>query len=451
MGVMPVGRLLIAMSLPMVISMLVLALYNIVDSMFVAMLSENALTAVSLAFPAQMLMVSVGTGTAVGIGSQLSRNLGAKNFDSANSTARNGIFLALLSFLAFAAAGVLITRPYFEYQTNVAEISENGVIYLRICYLCSFGLLFQVTFEKLLQSTGKTLLSMISQLAGAVANLALDPIMIFGLFGFPRMGVAGAAVATVSGQTLAALIALYLNVSRNREINVNMTRFRPDAMIIKGIYSVGAPSIAMVSLGSVMVFALNKILIGFTTTATAVFGVYFKLQSFVFMPIFGLNNGMIPIIAYNFGARKPERMKRAILLSVCYATGIMLTGLAAFWLFTPQLLGIFSASDAMLKIGVPALRKISLSFMFAGFCICTLSICQALGHGFMSLVVSFVRQLVVVPPAAYVLAKFGGLDAVWWSFFIGEFFSLALCVYYLNHMYVTEIRPLVDAAAKTPA
>ncbi|MDR2522442.1 MAG: MATE family efflux transporter [Synergistaceae bacterium] len=442
MGVMPVNKLLLSMSLPMIASMFVQALYNIVDSVFVARVSEDALTAVSMAFPAQMLVVSVAGGTGVGMNALLSRNLGERNFDVANRTGRNGIFLAAVISAAFALAGVFLARPFFENQTAVAGIAEDGTAYLRICAICSFGLVFQMTLERLLQSTGKTFYSMITQITGALTNLVLDPIMIFGLFGFPRLGVAGAAAATVVGQCAASALAIYYNVTSNRELNLNMKGFRPDSRVIARIYSVGAPSILMMSLGSLTVFGLNKILIRFTTAAVAVCGIYFKLQSFVFMPIIGLNNGMVPILAYNFGARKPERIKRTILLSVCYATGIMLTGLAVFWLFTPELLGFFKASETMLAIGVPALRRISLSFLFAGFCICTLSVCQALGHGFFTLVVSVVRQIAALLPAAYVLSLLWGLNAAWWSFFIGEIFSLTLCVYYMRRLYLTEIKPL---------
>ena len=448
MGVMPVNRLLISMSLPMMVSMLVQALYNIVDSMFVARLSENALTAVSLAFPAQSLMIAVGTGTGVGINALLSKSLGEKNFELANKTADNGVFLAVMSFLAFALGGIFLTRPFFLLQTGNAAIVEDGVSYLTICCVCSFGLFGQVTLEKLLQSTGRTFYTMITQGTGAIINIILDPIMIFGLLGCPRMGVAGAAVATVIGQIVAAALALWFNLRKNHEIALSRRILRPEGRIVRKIYSVGLPSIVMASIGSVMTFGMNKILIAFTSTATAVFGVYFKLQSFVFMPTFGLNNGMVPIISYNFGARKPDRMKQTIRLSVLYAVGMLTFGLVIFWLFTPQLLSIFNASETMLAIGVPALRIISLSFLFAGFCIITLSVCQALGHGLLSLTVSVVRQLVVLLPSAFLLARFGGLSAVWWAFPFAELFSLTLCVVYMRHLYRSEIKPLEESAAE---
>ena len=442
MGVMSENKLLITMSLPMVISMLVQALYNIVDSMFVAQISENALTAVSLAFPAQNLMIAVATGTGVGINALLSKSLGEKNFPLANKVAENGVFLAVLSFLAFALLGGFFSRTFFLMQTDIGEIVDAGTDYLVICCVCSFGIFLQVTFERLLQSTGKTFYTMITQGTGAIINIIFDPILIFGLAGFPKMGVAGAAAATVFGQIVAAVMAYFFNRHKNHELHLEIRKYRPSGAVIRKIYGVGVPSIIMASLGSVMTLGMNKILMSFTSTATAVFGVYFKLQSFVFMPVFGLNNGMVPIIAYNYGARKRSRIVKTIKLSICYAVGMMLLGLAAFWIFTPQLLSIFNASQTMLEIGVPALRIISLSFLFAGFGICTLSICQALGHGFLSLTVSLIRQLVVLLPVAFVLSKLGGLSLVWWAFPIAELVSVVLCVIYLRRIFRKEIDPL---------
>ena len=443
MGVMPVNKLLLSMSLPMVVAMLVQALYNVVDSMFVAQISENALTAVSLAFPAQNLMIAVATGTGVGINALLSRSLGEKNYEQANRAANNGVFLALCSYILFLVLG-FFSKPFFLLQTDDLEIVNYGVSYLSICCTFSFGIFFQVTFERLLQSTGKTFYTMLTQGLGAVINIILDPIMIFGLLGFPKMGVAGAAVATVIGQIVAAALALTFNLLKNHEIQLKLRGFKPNGPIIGKIYSVGVPSIIMGSLGSVMTFGMNKILIAFTSTATAVFGVYFKLQSFVFMPVFGLNNGMVPILSYNFGARKKERILKTMFLSMCYAVGAMLLGLAVFWLFPGQLLGIFNASQNMLDIGIPALRIISLSFIFAGVSICTLSVCQALGHGFLSLAVSVLRQLIVLLPCAFVLSRLGGLSAVWWAFPVAEVFAVALCVIFLRHVYRKEIEPLSE-------
>lgn len=445
MGVMPINKLLISMSLPMIISMLVQALYNIVDSMFVSQLSENALTAVSLAFPAQNLMIAVATGTGVGINALLSKSLGEKNRSVANKTACNGVFLAFFSFLVFAVAGLFFAHTFFTLQTDIPDIVSDGTSYLTICCVFSFGVFFQVTFERLLQSTGKTFYTMITQGTGAIINIILDPILIFGLLGFPRMGVAGAAIATVAGQIVAALLALYFNLTKNEELHFSRETFRLEGHIIKRIYAVGVPSIIMASIGSVMTFGMNKILIGFTSTATAVFGVYFKLQSFIFMPIFGLNNGMVPIIAYNYGARKKERIMKTLRLSITYAVSMMVIGLLIFWLFPVQLLSIFNASDTLIQIGVPALRTISLSFIFAGFCICTLSLCQALGHGLLSLFVSVVRQLVILLPCAFILSRLGGLEATWWAFPIAEIASVALSALFLRHIYHKEIAPLDTA------
>ena len=450
MGVMPVNKLLLSMSVPMMISMLVQALYNIVDSIFVAQISENAFTALSLAFPAQTLMIAVATGTGVGINALLSKSLGEKNFERANKTARNGIFLAICGFVVFAILGIFLSRQFFLWQTDVMEIVDYGTQYLSICCICSFGLFIEITMEKLLQSTGRTVLSMTTQMIGAVLNIILDPILIFGWFGLPAMGVAGAAIATVIGQIIAAIIAIILNVKKNQEINISLKGFRPSKKIIKKIYAVGLPSIIMASIGSAMTFMMNKILIAFTTTATAVFGAYFRLQSFIFMPVFGLNNGMVPIVAYNYGARKKDRIIKTIKLSVCYAVSLMLIGLAIFWIFPETLLGFFEASDMMLEIGVPALQTISLSFIFAGFSIITLSVCQALGHGFMGLVVSVVRQLVVLVPVAYLLSRTGVLSAIWWAFPIAEVVAVSLAAIFLRQVYRKEINPLEETANSKP-
>ena len=442
MGVMPVNRLILTMSLPMILSMLVQALYNIVDSMFVSRLSENALTAVSLAFPAQNLMIAVATGSGVGVNAALSRSLGERNFDRANKIADHAVFLAIASYAVFAVLGLFFSRQFFLWQTDIEEIVDQGTDYLRICTLFSFGLFLEIACERLLQSTGKTIYSMYTQGLGAIINIIFDPIMIFGLFGFPKMGVAGAAAATVFGQILAAVLGIFLNKTRNQEIHVSFRGFRPNSEIIRHIYSVGIPSIIMSSIGSVMTFGMNKILIGFTSTATAVFGVYFKLQSFVFMPVFGLNNGTVPIIAYNYGAAKPDRILKTLKLAICYAVGIMLIGFAVFQLLPDKLLLIFEASENMLNIGVPALRIISVSFLFAGYCIVCSSMFQALGHGLLSLLVSVFRQLLVLLPSAFLLSKIGGLDLVWYSFPIAEICSIFFSTYFLRHVYKKEIEPL---------
>ena len=438
MGVLPVNKLLVSMSVPIMLSMLVQALYNIVDSVFVSRLSENALNAVGLAFPVQNLMIAVATGTGVGINALLSKSLGEKKFERANLTASNGVFLGVCSAAVFALLGALFSRTFFLVQTDVAEIVDGGAAYIQVCTVCSFGLFIAISIERLLQATGRTVYSMITQMVGAVINIIFDPIFIFGL----GMGVVGAAWATVLGQVAGAALGVWFNARRNPEITLSFRRFRPSGDIIRRIYSVGIPSIIMASIGSVMTFGLNKILIGFTTTATAVLGVYFKLQSFVFMPVFGLNNGMVPIVAYNFGARKPERMVKTVKLSVLYAVGIMVLGFAAFQLLPGPLLSIFEASDYMLSIGETALGVISFHFLLAGFSIVASSTFQALGHGVLSLVISLVRQLVVLLPAAWLLSLSGRLELVWWAFPLAELFSAALCAVFLRYVYRKEIVPL---------
>ena len=446
MGVMPVNRLLINMALPMIASMLVQALYNVVDSVFVAKLSEDALNAVSLAFPVQSLMIAVSVGTGVGINALLSRSLGQKDQDRANKTAMNGLLLAAISCLVFTVLGLTCSRLFYSVQTDITAIVDYGADYLSICCGVSAGLFLSVTSERLLQATGRTFYTMITQATGAIINIILDPILIFGLLGFPRLEVAGAALATVIGQICGGLLALLFNLTCNPDIQLSLKNLRPRKSIILGIYSVGIPSIAMQSIGSVMVFGMNQILISFTATATAVFGVYFKLQSFIFMPVFGLTNGMVPIVAYNYGARKPERITKTIKLSVIYAVGIMLVGLILFQVIPHLFLGMFMAngetSGDMLTIGVPALRIISLSFLFAGFAIVCSSVFQALGHGVLSLTVSAVRQLLVLLPVAFVLSRLSGLQAVWWAFPIAELFSLTLSALFLKRVYRKEILPM---------
>lgn len=441
MGVMPINRLLVSISVPIMLSMLVQALYNIVDSVFVSRISENALNAVGLAFPVQNLMIAVATGTGVGINALLSKSLGQKNFERANLTAVNGVFLALCSAAVFAVAGALFSRTFFLVQTDVAEIVDGGTAYITICTVLSFGIFLAITYERLLQATGNTIYTMITQMLGAVINIVFDPIFIF-VF---DMGVAGAAWATVLGQAVGAALGIYLNAKKNTEITLNFKGFRPNGAIIMRIYSVGLPSIIMAAIGSVMTFCLNKILIAFTTTATAVFGVYFKLQSFVFMPIFGMNNGMVPIVAYNFGAKKPDRMTETVKLSILYATGIMVIGFTLFQVGAGFLLGFFDASDYMLEIGVPALRTISFHFILAGFSIVCSSLFQALGHGVLSLLISMVRQLVVLLPTAWLMSLSGQLALVWWAFPVAELASVAMCAVFLRYIYRKEILPLRQA------
>ena len=400
MGVMPIDKLLISMSLPMMISMLVQALYNIVDSIFVSRINEYALRAVSLAFPIQSLMIAVAVGTAVGINAFLSRTLGEKDFEKANIIARNGIFIAIASYIGFAVIGALISRPFFASQTEVLEVREYGVTYLTICCVAGMGIFLQTTFERLLQATGKTIYTMITQSTGAIINIILDPILIFGYFGMPRMGIAGAAVATVIGQ----------------------------------IYKVGAPSIVVQAIGSLMTYGMNLILAAFGSAQT-VFGIYFKLQSFVFMPVFGLNNGMVPIIAYNYGARHKDRVIRTIKHSVAYGVGIMCVGLIVMHIFPAQLMRMFDAEESLIAIGVPALETISLSFVFAGFCIVVGSVFQALGNGVYSMIVSVARQMCVLLPVAKLLSLSGEVTLIWWAFPIAELASLLLSTYFLVRIY----------------
>lgn len=423
MGTMPVNKLLISMSLPMIISMLVQAMYNIVDSVFVAQISENALTAVSLAFPLQNLMIAFAGGTAVGVNALLSRSLGEKNQDHVNQTAVNSVFIFLVTAVIFMIAGLTLSNLFFNVQTTNTEIVNAGTQYSMIVVGCSIGLFCQFLFERLLQATGRTLFTMVTQGLGAIINIILDPIFIFGLCGFPKMGVAGAALATITGQIIACLLALFFNLKFNHDIHFKFKRFRPNAHIVKQIYSVGIPSIIMQSIGSVMTFGMNTILITFSTTATAVFGIYFKLQSFVFMPVFGLNNGMIPIIAYNLGAKQKKRMFDTIKLAMIYATGMMIIGVIFFETIPQTLLGFFNASEAMIKIGTPALRIIAIHFIFAGFSIVCSATFQAVGKGTYSLLTSLIRQLLVLLPCAYVLSLTGNLDLIWLCFPIAEIFS----------------------------
>ena len=442
MGTMPCNQLLLTMSVPMMLSMLVQALYNIVDSVFVARLSENALTAVSLAFPIQTLMIAVIGGTGVGINARLSRKLGERRFDEVNLTAGNAVTLNLIYAAVIMVLGQFGASLYFHMMTPDPEIRAYGIDYLYVIMSLSAALIFQVTFERLLQSTGLTIWSMISQTTGAVINIILDPIMIFGLLGCPAMGTRGAALATVIGQTTAACIGLIANLRVNKEIRFEKKYLRPDGQTIAQIYAVGLPSILMQSIGSVMNFFLNRILLDFSSTAAAVFGVYFKLQSFVFMPVFGLNNGVVPIIAFNYGARKPERIRETFKLGAVYAMSIMAVGFLLFELIPGPLLGLFNASENMLSIGVPALRILATPFIVAGFCIMCSSVFQALGHGVLSLWVSLIRQIIVLLPCAFILSKVVGLQGVWYSFPIAEVASAALSISFIRGILKKEVDPL---------
>lgn len=428
MGVMPINKLLISMSLPMMVSMLVQALYNIVDSIFVSRINENALTAVSLAFPIQALLIAFGTGTGVGVNALLSKALGEKDSEKASKTAVNGIFLAVMMYLVALVIGFTAVAPFYRSQTKDAQIVEYGIQYLTIVCVFSIGMLMQMMQEKLLQSTGKTFYSMITQSVGAIINICMDPILIFGLFGMPKLGVAGAAAATIFGQCVGGGLALFFNQKYNKEISLSFKGFKPDGHIIGRIYAVGVPSIIMQAIGSIMTYGMNRILISFSATATAVFGVYFKIQSFIFMPVFGLNNGMIPIIAFNYGAGKRDRVIQTLKLGVAYAMGIMVVGLILFQTIPEVFLNMFAASDNMMAIGVPALRIISIHFPLAAIGIVFGSFYQALGNGVYSMWISMIRQLIVLLPAAWLLAKLGNVIYVWWSFPIAEIFAVSMSI-----------------------
>lgn len=441
MGVLPIGKLIITMSLPMMISMLVQALYNIVDSVFVSKIGEEALRAVSLAFPIQALMIATATGTGVGINSLVSKSLGEKNWDKANKASNNAVFVELCSFLVFILVGLFVSKPFFASQTQNLQVQEYGVIYLTICCCFSIGIFMQITFERLLQATGKTFYTMFTQGIGAIVNLILDPILIFGYLGFPKMGIAGAATATVIGQMVAGALAIFFQFHYNKELHISLKGFRPDGGIIANIYKVGAPSVVMQAIGSVMTYGLNMILGAFDMAQTA-FGVYFKLQSFIFMPVFGLNNGVIPIIAYNYGAKNKKRVVEAIKVAAIYAVSIMALGILVMQLFPDKLLGLFEADSTLLGVGIPALRIISTSFLFAGYCIVVGSAFQALGNGIYSMIVSIARQLVVLLPVAYLLSLSGKVELIWLSFPIAELMSVAMTTFFLIRMNKTIISKL---------
>lgn len=442
MGVMPVNKLIINMSLPMIISMLVQALYNIVDSVFVAMVDEQALTAVSVAFPAQNLMIAFATGTSVGMNALISRSLGEKNFNKANKLAENGVFLAVVTYFVFLLFGLFGSGAFIASQTSVEPIIKQGTDYLRIVCGASIGIYLEITFERLLQSTGRTFQTMITQGVGAIFNIIFDPIFIF-VF---KMGVKGAAIATVLGQIVAAILAIIFNIKKNPEIQLSFKGFRPDGKLIGAIYKIGVPSILMVAIGSVMTYCMNKILVAYTTgkeTAVTVFGAFFKLNSFICMPIFGLNNGIIPIIAYNYGAAKKDRMMKTVKLSCIYAGIFSVIGALLFLTIPKFLLGFFSASERMLEIGIPALRIVGTSFIFAGVCIALGAVFQSLGKSIFSMIVSLVRQLIVLTPAAFLLARYGlkiGNDnLVWFSYPIAEIFSLTVSIVCFIYLYKTII------------
>ena len=445
MGTWPIGKLLMNMALPLVISMLVQALYNVVDSIYVSRISESAVTALSLAFPIQNLLIGCATGVGVGVNSLLSKSLGEQNYERANRTAGNGFLLSCLFSIGFVIFGLFFARPFFATQTSVAETLEGGSMYLAIVTVGSIGIFIEILFERLLQASGNAFQSMITQATGAIVNIILDPILIFGWFGLPAMGLAGAALATVIGQWIAAILAMGLNLKHNKELkDLNRHHIKPDSQVIRSILSIGVPSIIMVGIGSIMNFGINQILQGFSETATGVFGIYFKLQSFFFMPLFGINNAVISIVAFNYGARNPERMMKTVKMACAAGLCIMLTGLAAFQLIPEVLLSLFDPSEEFMHMAVQALRTISWCFPVAAVCIILGSTFQALGTGIYSTIISLCRQLVMLLPAAYLLSLSGEVTHVWWAWPIAESAGLTLTVFFFLRNYKRLIKPLYE-------
>ncbi|AEV28987.1 putative efflux protein, MATE family [Sphaerochaeta pleomorpha str. Grapes] len=441
MGILPVPRLVLSMSIPIMISMLIQALYNIVDSMFVARVSEEALTAVSLAFPIQNLVIAVAIGTSIGINSLLSRSLGAKNIETAEKAANNGIVLGLLSWIVFAILGLTLSKNFFALFTDNPTLLKMGTQYISVCLVFSLGIFIDITCERILQATGDTIHPMIIQSIGAISNIILDPIMIFGLFGFPALGIFGAAIATVISQHISALLAIYY-VRRNTEVQIQARFFKLEKKIVLAIYAVGIPTIIMQAIGTLMVTSLNKIIIGYGISAVAVFGIYFKVQSFIFMPVFGLNSGMIPVIGFNYGAKQPKRIMEALKVGISISVSIMAIGMFIFLAFPHVLLSWFNASPEMLAIGIVALPRISLCFLSAGICIVLGALFQATGDGYISMIISITRQMVFLLPSAYFLGKFFGLDAIWFSFIIAESSSFFLSLFFFKQEYTKKLKPL---------
>lgn len=442
MGTMPIMKLIINMSLPMMFSMFVMALYNIVDSIFVAKINEDALTAVSLAFPVQNLMISFAVGTGVGVNSLLSRRLGQGNQADVNKTAMNAVFLALCNFVVFFVAGLTLIKPYLASQGVSGEIIAYGEEYLHVVLFLSFAMFLSITFDRLLQSTGHTIYTMYSQLSGAVFNVIFDPLLIFGIGPFPKMGIRGAALATVFGQILGLFVSVFFNLKKNRDIQFKLKNIIPEPRIIGEIYKVGVPSILLSSITSFTTYFINIVLGKFSSTAIAVYGVYFKLNSFIFMPVFGLNNGIVPIIAYNYGARRKQRITSTIRNALILAIGIMLLGTAIFELFPAQLLALFEASPNMLQIGVPAMRIIACSFAGAAVAITLSSVFQAFGSAVYSMIATFVRQLVVLLPVTYLLSLAGNINDIWWAYLIAEVASVAACLFFMRRIYKNKIENL---------
>ena len=445
MGVMSEGKLLMNMALPMIASMLVQALYNVVDSIFVSQVSESAVTALSLAFPIQNMQIGFAVGIGVGVNSLLSKSLGERNQEAANRTAGNGLVLMLIVTVLFMAFGLFGVRPYYEMQSTVRETVEGGIAYSQICCILTVGVFLSILGERLLQSTGRTVYTMITQSTGAIINIILDPILIHGWFGAPAMGIAGAAVATVIGQWAAAVMVWFFNFKFNPEVQLGLRYLHLDGKTVRQILTVGVPSIVMNGIGSVMNFGMNQILQGFTETATGVFGVYFKLQSFFFMPLFGLNNAAISIIAFNYGAKKPQRITKTLKIACAVAFGLMMAGFLAFQLVPDVLLGLFNPSDAFLSIGRAALRTISWSFPVAAFCIVLGASFQALGNGIYTTITSLCRQMLVLLPVAYLLSLTGDVEKVWLSFLVAEVASAAATFYFFRRIYREKIQPLFEA------
>lgn len=442
MGTMPVTRLILNMSLPMMFSMFIQALYNIIDSIFVAKIAEDALTAVSLAFPIQNLMISFAVGTGVGVNALLSKKLGEKNQSEVNKSAMNGLFLSICTFISFVILGLLFLETYFYSQTSNLEIISYGLKYCKVVLYASIFIFLGIMSDRLLQSTGRTIYTMYSQLAGALTNIIFDPLLIFGIGFFPELGIYGAAIATVLGQAVSLSISLYFNFKKNPDIKISIKDFRPSGKIIGQIYKVGIPSILLSSISSVTTYFINLILGAFSTTAIAVYGVYFKLNSFIFMPVFGLNNGIVPIVAYNYGAKNKERLLKTIKVGTLMAVAIMTFGMLLFLIIPEPLLNLFSASESMLKIGIPAMRIISTSFVGAAIAISLSSVFQAFGKAFYSMLVSFIRQIFFLLPSAYLLSLTGNINNIWFCFPIAEIVAVILSVFFLKNIFKNIIEKL---------
>ncbi len=442
MGTMPVGTLMMNMSLPAMFSMIINALYNIVDSIFVGKIGESALAAVTLIFPIQMLLIAVGVGTGVGLNSLISRRLGEQNLKEANLAASHGFLLSIVNWIAFATFGLFFSYQFVRAFSESPGITSDGTSYCFIVTVFSLFIMVQINIEKILQATGNMILPMISSLAGAVTNIILDPILIFGLLGAPKLGVSGAAIATVSGQCLSMCLSLVFLFTREHEVKISFINFRISWKTLRNIYSVGLPAIIMQAIGSVMLVGLNAILISFSEAAVAVLGAYFRLQSFIFMPVFGLTQGSMPIFGYNYGAKNKERLIEAFKMALKIALIIMGAGLLIFQVFPVPLLKMFSATPEMIHIGVRALRMMSTCFLFAAIGIISSTLFQATGHGILSLYASLLRQIILILPLAWVLAKFAGLDYVWLSFPMAELFSLTAILLFLRYIYKKEIKHL---------